>query len=193
MFTNINETPTGYRGNKHLLKNRRVLTIEIVGTIFIIFLGTALHFTYALSGNNPFVGSFSAVNESVWEHLKLPFWPSLLWMLIEMYPLRKACGNFFAAKATGAVMMVVLIPVAFYSYTAFTEEILAVDIATFMIAVIIGQIVSFKLFKRGIQSKSTEMAAIFVFALLAMLFIAFTFYPPHFPIFRDSNTGGYGI
>ena len=176
-----------------MLKNRRVLTLEIVGTIFIVFLGTALHFTYALSGNNPFVGSFSAVNESVWEHLKLPFWPSLLWVLIEMYPLRKIAGNFFAAKATGTVIMVVLIPVVFYSYTAFTEEILAVDIATFMIAVIIGQIASFKLFKQGKHSKPTEIIAIIVLALLAILFITFTFYPPHFPIFRDSNTGGYGI
>jgi len=110
-----------------------------------------------------------------------------------MYPLRKIVGNFFVAKVTGTVIMVILIPVVFYSYTAFTEEILAVDIATFMIAVIIGQIVSFKLFKQGEQSKSTEIIAIIVFALLAMLFILFTFYPPHFPIFRDSNTGGYGI
>jgi hypothetical protein len=175
------------------MRNRRILTLEIVGTAFIVFLGTALHFTYALSGNNAFVGSFSAVNESVWEHLKLPFWPSLFWMLIEMYPLRKVVGNFFAAKAVGVATMVVLIPVVFYSYTAFTEEILAVDIATFMIAVIIGQIVGFKLFKQGKQSKSTEIIAISVIALLAILFITFTFYPPHLPIFRDSNTGGYGI
>ncbi len=193
LFTNTNETPTEYRSNKHLLKNRRVLTLEIVGTVFIIFLGTALHFTYAFSGNNPFVGSFSAVNESVWEHLKLPFWPSLFWILIEMYPLRKLIGNFFAAKVTRAVIMIVFIPVVFYSYTAFTEELLAVDIATFMIAVIIGQIVSFKLFRQDRTSKSTEMIAIIVITLLAMLFILFTFYPPHLPIFQDSNTGKYGI
>jgi len=89
-------------------------------------------------------------------------------MLIEMYPLRKIVSNFFAAKAIGAVIMVVLIPIVFYSYTAFTEEILAVDIATFMIAVITGQIVSFKLFKQGKQSKSTEIVAITMIALLAV-------------------------
>jgi hypothetical protein len=181
------------QGQKRLLKNRKVLTLEIVGTIFINFLGTALHFTYALSGNNLLVGSFSAVNESVWEHLKLPFWPSLLWMLIEMYPLRKVVSNFFAAKSTGSIIMVILIPAVFYSYTAFTKEILAVDIATFMIAVIIGQIVSYRLFKQGKPVKSTETIAIIVIALLAILFITFTFYPPHLPIFQDSNNGQYGI
>ncbi len=175
-----------------MIRNRKILALEIVGTIFIIFVGTALHFTYALSGNNLIVGSFSAVNESVWEHLKLPFWPSLLWMLIELYPLRKIVSNFFAAKVIGTIIMVVLIPTVFYSYTAFTEEILAVDIATFMIAVIIGQIVSYKLFKQGQTSKTTETIAIITIASLAVIFIAFTFYPPHLPIFQDSTTGQYG-
>jgi len=175
-----------------LIRNRKILALEIVGTIFIIFLGTALHFTYALSGNNLLVGSFSAVNESVWEHLKLPFWPSLLWMLIELYPLRKIVSNFFTAKTIGTIIMVVLIPIIFYSYTTFTEEILAVDIATFMIAVIIGQIVSYKLFKQGKTSKTTETIAIITITLLAIIFILLTFYPPHLPIFQDSNTGQYG-
>jgi hypothetical protein len=176
-----------------LLKNRKVLALEIVGTTFIIFLGTALHFTYALSGNNLLVGSFSAVNESVWEHLKLPFWPSLLWMLIEMYPQKKVVSNFFSAKTIGTMIMVVLIPAVFYSYTAFTEEILAVDIATFMIAVIVGQIVSYRLFKQDKPSTRAEAIAIIMIALLAIVFITFTFYPPHLPIFQDSNTGQFGI
>lgn len=175
-----------------MIRNRKILALEIAGTIFIIFLGTALHFTYTLSGNNLLVGSFSAVNESVWEHLKLPFWPSLLWMLFELYPLRKIVSNFFAAKTIGTIIMIVLIPIVFYSYTAFTEEILAVDIATFMIAVIIGQVVSYKLFEQGQTSKITETIAIITIASSAVIFIALTFYPPHLPIFQDSNTGQYG-
>jgi lysylphosphatidylglycerol synthetase-like protein (DUF2156 family) len=173
--------------------DRKVLALEIAGTLFIIFLGTALHFTFDFSGKNPFVGSFSAVNESVWEHLKLPFWPSLLWMLIEIYPLRKAVSNLFAAKAIGTIVMIVIIPAVFYAYTAFTEEILAVDIATFMIAVVVGQIISYRLYKKGKPSKSTEMIAIIVIVLVAIIFVAFTFYPPHLSIFQDSNTAQYGI
>ena len=175
------------------MKERKFLALEIAGTLFIIFLGTALHFTFDFSGRNPLVGSFSAVNESVWEHLKLPFWPSLLWMLIEMYPLRKVVGNFFAAKTIGTIVMIVIIPAVFYAYTAFTEEILVVDIATFMIAVIVGQIASYKLFKKGKPSKRTEIIALIVIALLAVIVVVFTFYPPHLSIFQDSNTGLYGF
>ena len=176
-----------------MVRDRKVLALEIAGTLFIIFLGTALHFTFDFSGGNPLVGSFSAVNESVWEHLKLPFWPSLLWMLIEVYPLRKAVTNFFAAKVIGAIVMIVIIPAVFYAYTAFTEEILVVEFATFMIAVVVGQIISYKLFQTDKPRERTEIIAIIVIALLAVIFITFTFYPPHLSVFQDSNTGQYGI
>jgi Family of unknown function (DUF6512) len=178
---------------KGMIRNRKTLIIEIIGVLFIIFIGTALHFTFALSGNNPIVGAFSAVNESVWEHLKLPFWSSIFWLLISFYPLRKTVSNLFLVKTIGILLMIVIIPAVFYSYTAFTEEILVVDIATFIIAVIIGQLVSYKLYKQTNESKLTEATAIVIITLLATLFVIFTFYPPHLPIFLDSNTCKYGI
>jgi hypothetical protein len=183
------------KGGQQLIKDKKVLILEIIGTLFIIFLGTALHFTFASSGNNPVVGAFSAVNESVWEHLKLPYWPSIFWLLIIMYPLRNTVSNLFSAKAVGIILMLAIIPVVFYSYTIFTKEILAVDIATFMIAVIVGQIVSFSLYKqeKGSRLRLTEIIAIAIIVLLAIIFITFTFYPPHFSIFMDSETGHYGI
>ena len=165
----------------------------MIGTIFIIFLGSALHFTYALSGNNPVAGSFSPVNESVWEHLKMVFWSSLFWILITILPLRKAVSNFFSAKAIGTYVMVITIPAVFYSYTALVgESILAIDIATFIIAVIIGQFASYKLFKQNTIGGSTEKIALIALLLLALVFVMFTFYPPHLPIFQDSITGHYG-
>ena len=176
-----------------MLKERKILALELAGVLFIILLGASLHFTFDFSGKNPIVGSFSAVNESVWEHLKLPFWPSLLWMLVEMYPLRKTVSNFFTSKLLGTIVMIIFIPAVFYFYTAFTEENLAVDIATFMIAVVIGQITSFRLFNKFKPSRRTEIIAVTIIALLATLFVVFSFYPPHFFIFQDSNTGRYGI
>jgi len=175
------------------MENRKVLLLEVVGIFFIIFLGAAFHFTFALSGNNSVVGAFSAVNESVWEHLKLPFWPSILWLLLAMCPLRKIVSNFFSAKVIGISLMLVIIPAVFYAYTSFIEGIFLIDIATFMVAVIIGQLVSIKLYNQTRGSKLTELTALAVIILLAVIFVTFTFYPPHMPIFLDSSTGQYGI
>jgi hypothetical protein len=61
------------------------LWFELVGMVFIILLGSMLHFTFEWSGNQPIVGVFSAVNESVWEHLKIAFWPALLYLIFEYF------------------------------------------------------------------------------------------------------------
>ena len=175
------------------LLSRRVLAIEIVGTLFIIFVGSAFHFTYEFSGNNAVVGSFSAVNESVWEHLKLAFWPTLLWLLITMVPLRRTVNNFFAAKTAGAYFMVTFIPAVFYTYTAFMEGSLAIDIGSFIVAVMLGQIISCLLFKAKRFPTWTEKAAVAAVVVLAVAFVVFTFYPPHLPLFQDPVSGGYGI
>lgn len=177
-----------------MVKSKNVLVMEIVGTVFIILLGSALHFTYALSGNQPLVAFFSAVNEAVWEHLKLAFWPSLLWMLMEFYPLRKMTNNFLPAKAIGTYVMVVFIPIVFYSYTPFTgRSVFQIDITTFVVAVVIGQTVSYKLMQKKKLPRFAGLISIVALILLAVFFVAFTLYPPHLPPFQDPITGQYGV
>ena len=44
-------------------KKSSILKFEIISTIFIMIVGTLLHFTFGWSNNNPLVGTFSAVNE----------------------------------------------------------------------------------------------------------------------------------
>ena len=177
-----------------MLQNKKVLLYEFIGTIFIIFLGSALHFTYEISGKLPIVGAFSAVNESVWEHLKLAFVPSLIWLLIEYLPLRKQTHNYFTAKMLGTYLMVIIIPIVFYSYTVFSgKSIFAIDISSFVVAVVIGQILSFKLLTYKQLNQNLNKIAVAAIIVLALAFIVFTFYPPQLGIFRDSVTGKYGI
>ena len=57
----------------HKIKTSKLLKIELIVTILELILGTLLHFIYEWSGNNAIIASFSAVNESVWEHLKISF------------------------------------------------------------------------------------------------------------------------
>ena len=61
---------------------RRLNIFLIIGAVFTIITGTLLHFVYEWSGESLFVGIFSPINESVWEHLKLLFFPMSVWILI---------------------------------------------------------------------------------------------------------------
>ena len=62
--------------------NKKTRTIQIISAIFVILLGTFFHFTFKLSGENKIVAIFSSINESVWEHLKLIFFPMLISTII---------------------------------------------------------------------------------------------------------------
>jgi hypothetical protein len=157
-------------------------------------LGSVLHFTFELSGNNLYVGVFSAVNESVWEHLKLAFWPALLFMLTEFFFLKDSSNNFVFAKTVGVYLMVTIIPAVFYLYTAFSgESIFIIDILTFVLAVMVGQLVSYKLLTTPKLFGKLAWLSLILLVILAILFVVFTFYPPQIDIFKDSTTGNYGI
>ena len=180
------------------LKQANIFRWEMWGILFIVLLGPLLHFTFELSGGWRPLGIISAVNESVWEHLKLAFWPALFWTTIEWLRLRRLKKdirpNFLLAKAVGAYIMPLVIVVIFYSYTAFTgESILAVDLSSFVIAIVTGQFVSYRLWCSWNSAQSLNWLGLATFMLGILLFAIFTFYPPHVGLFQDSPTGNYGI
>jgi hypothetical protein len=174
--------------------NPKVVLYELIGIVFIVVFGSLLHFTYEWSNSNPVVGAFSAVNESVWEHLKLVFYPTVVFALIEFGLIRRLVANFWLAKTVGVYVMVATIPAIFYVYTAFIgESILAVDISSFVFAVVLGQLVSLKLLTyRRLSGRITWIALIFLIGL-GVAFLVFTYMPPNQPIFQDPITGQYGI
>jgi hypothetical protein len=175
-------------------QKRAILRYELVGMLFIILLGSVLHFTFEWSGYNPVVGMFSAVNESVWEHLKLGFWPALLYAIIEYRQIKKETNNFFLAKTVVPYAITAIIPLIFYSYTSITgESIFLIDILSFFVAVVIAQFLSYRLLIHKQLSDKLEKAALVALLLLCAAFIVFTFYPPHLPPFQDPISGEYGI
>jgi hypothetical protein len=175
-------------------KKRAILHYELLGILFIILLGGMLHFTFELSGYNLIVGVFSAVNESVWEHLKLGFWPAILFMLIEYRVIKKEANNFFLAKILVPYAITAIIPAIFYSYTSITgESIFMIDILSFIGAVVIGQYLSYRVLIYKQLSAKLEFFALAAMLLLIILFILFTFAPPNLPPFQDPISGDYGI
>jgi len=171
---------------------KSLLFYEIIGIFFILLVGSMLHFTFELSGNNKIVAAFSAVNESVWEHLKMGFWPAVLYAGIE-YRKFKSANNFLFAKFIGIYMIPISIVVLFYSYTAFTEHNLVMDILIFVFAVIIGQTASYKLLKARNVPKWFGTLSLIALISLGIAFVVMTFYTPQLKIFMDPISGKYGI
>jgi len=174
------------------MKNN-VLRWELSGIIFVFLLGALLHFVFEWSGESKIVGLIASVNESVWEHFKQGFWPMCIYAAIEYRFLRGRINNFLTAKAVAVYIIPIITGLIFYGYTAIIgEEILIVDILIFLVAIVVGQLTSYKIMTSFKLPKYANVVSPIFIILLAFILMLFTLYPPHLPIFLDAR-GFYGI
>lgn len=158
----------------------------IVGIIFTLVLGTLLHFCYEWSGSNFIVGLFSPINESVWEHLKLLYFPMTLWLIFGYFKYGRKNCTYFISALIGFLCGAVSIPILFYSYTFFTQQnFLAVDIIIFIIGTCISFLIMSYIFKNyNFRCRSVKLI-ILMWELIFVLFVFFTIFPPDFILFQN--------
>ena len=168
----------------------KIKKFEIISTIFIIILGTLLHFTYNWSNNNSIVGLYSAINESTWEHLKLVYYPMLITTIIGNILYKQYIPNYICIKVKGIIISMLFIVISFYTYTGIIGTNYAiVNILLFIISIIISQLYTYKLINNNY--KCNNKYSILILLLLFNCFIIFTFYPPHINLFKDPVTNTY--
>lgn len=167
---------------------------QIVGFFFIFIGGTLFHFLYDWTGRLKPVGLISPINESVWEHLKLVLYPTILFGIFEDLALKGAANNYVTAKAASIVVTMLAIIIIFYSYTyVLGRHYLFLDILTFAIAIALGQYVSYLLLTSPKLPVWVTSVAIWILLILIFIFSLFTLYPPKLPIFKNEQDGSYGI
>ena len=165
-------------------KKNSILIFEIISTIFVMVLGTLLHFTYKWSNNNMLVGIFSPINESIWEHLKLMFFPMLITIIIGYLYKGKDVDNYLSSKVIGTIVMLSFTIVFYYTYSGILgTNYVGVDVSIFFIAVALGQYVSYKLMKTKFHGNN--IIGIIILLALLLCFVVFTFFPPNIALFKD--------
>jgi len=123
--------------------------------------------------------------------LKLAYWPALAYTVVERRRL-KTVSSFLTAKTVGVYIMPLIIVSSFYAYNVFIEENLLLDILIFIAAVVIGQLVSYRLMTRE-NLRAYERISLIALVSAAIVFTVFTFYPPRLSVFQDPVSGGYGV
>ena len=163
------------------------------GILFIFLLGSALHFVFAFSGDLRPVAIIAAVNESVWEHLKIGFWPALVWAIIELFAFGTRTKNFLFAKGAAFTLGALLITGIYYVTKAAGIDSLPVDIVNFFVSIMIAQIISYRLILVQKGYKVLNVIGILLIIACIVAFSTLSYYAPHNPIFLDPVSGGYGI
>ena len=144
--------------------------------------GAGLHFAYDLCPA-PLVGLFAPVNESVWEHLKLFFWPVLAAAFVMTRGSadgQRAWSGWLLAE----LVMPLLCMGGFYLLAGgFGVEALWVDLALYVLTLAAG----FRLAYRSTRTGSAAWAAgvlVIAVGLYGASLILFTMAPPDLPAFQ---------
>ena len=173
---------------------RKILSWELAGILVIGLAGSALHFVFEWAGHARPVALVAAVNESTWEHLKLAFWPGLVYALLEYPFLRNRTGNFWLAKSLGLWVMPLTIVALLCGYlVVLGEDFLLADILVFVLAVAAGQFASYRVLVAPTARPSARRFAVVSLLVLVAAFSLLTYYPPRFFLFEDPISGQYGI
>lgn len=173
--------------------NRKFINWQMAGFVAAGLVGTLLHFLFDWTNGSAIVGAVSAVNESIWEHMKLLFWPLFLFAVVEYWFWGKRLAGFWWVKLWGILTGLAWIPVLYYTYTgALGRSADWFNIAIFYLAAAWTFRWETSLLQKDRCWVVPGWAAFLALSLLAGLFVLWTFCPPRIPLFMDPQTGSYG-
>ncbi len=157
------------------------------GFFIVSIAGCICHFLYELSGGCIILAPFVPVNESIWEHLKLLFFPYIFYILAEYFLCKAKPRGFLFSSVTGVLCGLVFIPLAFYSYTSVTgKSIFTADILIYFAAVLISfRIRSLRISAGRDKGIMLNISALIIILCISALFAGFTFFPPASPLFES--------
>ena len=171
-----------------------LLAIKLIGAPIIFILGASFHFLYKYGGKKSWMTIISPVNESLWEHLKIGYYPFLIYAFVQVLLLSTVPQNLLTAEFIGLYSMLACIVVVELIYPAILKRnVLILDFVVFFLAILFGQIVSYLIMTNYGQIIVYEYWIFFVIIFNALLFYIFSFRPPKISIFRDSVDGKYGV
>ncbi len=164
----------------------------IIGIIFVLITGTLAHFLYDWSGNNRIVGYFTPINESIWEHMKLLFFPMLIYSLIMILKFRRVYPCIASALSFGILAGAFLIPLFYYAYTYILgNNVFIMDISIFILSIMIAFGFSYKLtLSRRLESYTSILGMLV--SVLLICFFFFTYNPPDAAIFQEPEISEIG-
>ena len=158
---------------------------NLIAFVIISILGTIGHFLYEWTGENQIIGFFSPVNESTWEHLKLLFFPTVIYSVFEYFIIKEKPQNYISAVVISVIRGMLAIVVLFYTqkgilgYSIDFINILIYYISVFYMIIMKQKIIN----RQKYSNKISQWVWAIIGFIIALLFIFFTNNPPSLGIF----------
>lgn len=150
---------------------------------FAILLGFLNHFLYQLSDGSAFIALFCPVNESVWEHLKLVFFPIFFVTIAEYFRYRPETVRFFYCRFLASLCAMGATVTLFYTYTGIIgRNFLLIDILTFLFSILFGFCTHAYFYQKHMR-KTSQTMTFSLWIAVSVFYFVFTCFPPDIPLF----------
>lgn len=158
---------------------------NVIAFFIISIMGTVSHFVYEWTGKPYLIGLFFPVNESTWEHLKLLFFPGILYFVVLYFTLKAKPENYAPATAISLFAGMLSIVIMFYTYQGVLgRNIDFLNILIYFLGVIVTIYIMQRILKtQSFSSGISNIISILFLFVMAILFILFSFNPPSLGIF----------
>lgn len=172
----------------------RLKKFEIAGILFVIILSIFLQNLFNLTDRNLIGVMFGSVNNSIWEFTKTLLLPYFLWSMIELLSVRTPFRRFVVSKTVSlyflglSYILITLVTNLLGLCTNALPELVAAAVCVAM-----TQFLSMRLIRSNFNTQNLYYPSIFLLLLFIALFLSFTVFPPEMYIFKDRDTGLYGI
>lgn len=167
---------------------------RIISTIGIFLLCFLFHFIYNWLPSS-ITAIFFPVNESIWEHMKLLFSAVIFYGIIDYFILQKfniKYNNFFTSLFISAITIIPIYLVMFLPIYYKIGENMVITIGLMLIAIIISQVISYKILKAKDFDKLNIVSLILII-ISYIVFAYLTYNPIKNELFFDVNEEKYGI
>jgi hypothetical protein len=184
------------------VSERRLLVWEFGCILWIAFAGSLLHFAFELTEYWRPMALLAAVNESAWEHVKMYFWPGLLYALVQYTYTREIACNYWFGKAVALAITPLAILVSYFSYLQYVavsgaKPSLGVMLGIMFFGIAAGQLTSWRILSGPPLAATTRRYALCLYVTLIAAFAGFTYFPPKLFVFENfycyQYTGEFGI
>lgn len=175
------------------MNKSKVTLSEAAGAAVIYAAAVYLHFAYRLSGGSALGILFGAVNESIWEHVKIFSGAYVGYSILQLCWLRLPFRQYLTAKCIGLYFLMGSM-IGFCIYTRFTgAPVYQADIISSLVIVILTQTLTFFLETGDNRLAEYFQPAVMLILLYYLMFFSFTIFPPKTDLFRDPVSGSCGI
>lgn len=174
--------------------HNKIFYYEFFGVLFVFLSTIVLKLVYSYFPINAMSILVGAVNDSIWENIKIMLIPYLFWFAIESCLRLVPFKNLLVSKTISLYSIIIISTLLFRSsQSLYLYDNISIKFIITLIVIVFAFLISYKLMFSNLDFALWNTLSAFMIILVIVMLLGFTINPPQMWIFKDYCKDIYGI